>query len=59
MDVMSRGGGEVVGVFGVYKMEGEEEGGEGEEGAGFGADAEFGGDGGVGVEGAEEVGCSG
>lgn len=53
VDVGQEGRGEVVGVFFGDEVDGEEEGEEGERGAGKGADAEFGRDGRVGVEGPE------
>jgi hypothetical protein len=54
--VIERGNGKVVTVFAANEDGGEEEGEDGEGGAGEGSDAEFGGDGGMGVEGAEVVG---
>mmetsp|Transcript_15938 Transcript_15938/g.32419 ORF Transcript_15938/g.32419 Transcript_15938/m.32419 type:complete len:473 (+) Transcript_15938:251-1669(+) len=53
VDVGQESRGEVVGVFFGDEVDGEEEGEEGERGAGKGADAEFGRDGRVGVEGPE------
>jgi len=50
VDVGQESRGEVVGVFFGDEVDGEEEGEEGERGAGKGADAEFGRDGRVGVE---------